>query len=90
MVQILSGERLLKLSVIDGTKPKSSTGLVDTRLFTGENHLRAIMDPETCLWYMRYDDGGLPTPLKQRFTSFNRLLQHAQAYFKGRNIKVEQ
>lgn len=83
-----STDRILVLKIIDGKKPTSSLGNVDTRLFKGENKLHAIMDPRTCLWYFKYDSGALPEPLKQKFTSFNKLLEFARAYFVKRNIEI--
>lgn len=81
-------DRILVLRPIDGTKPKSSTGLVDPRLFNGTNALHAIQDPRTCNWYFKYEQGGLPEPLKQRFTSFNLALEHARVYYKSRNTQI--
>src|SRR6266853_529038 len=61
-------DRIFKLGVIDDKLPKNSTGMVDTRLFTGENNLHAKMDPETCFWSLQYDSGALPQPLENNFT----------------------
>ena len=83
-------DRIFILGVIDDKKPKNSTGMVDTRLFTGENRLHAKMDPETCFWYFQYDAGILPQPLKTKFTSFPSLKRHAQEYFKNRNIEIKE
>src|SRR5258708_21270275 len=79
---------IIKLKPIEGKSPKSSTGITDNRLFTGENNLHAIMDKQTCLWYMVMDSGVLPHPLKQRFTNFNLLLRHATDYYARRNIMI--
>ena len=84
-------DRLIALSVIDGKQPMSSTGLVDTRLFSGENKLHAIKDPQTCMWAFKYEQGGLPPALKsQRFTSFNALIKYAGDYFRKRNIEIKE
>jgi hypothetical protein len=83
-------DRILVLSLIDGKAPKSSTGMIDPRLFTGENKLHAKMDVTTNFWYFQYDSGILPEPLKQRFTSFKMLLKHAEDYFKTRNLEIKQ
>lgn len=85
---IRSNDRILELAVIDGKSPLSSTGMVDTRLFTGGNRLHAVMDPENCLWRFKYDDGVLPGPLKGIFTSFKTLRKFAEDYFSKRNIKI--
>jgi hypothetical protein len=80
--------RVLVLEKIEGKDTKTNTGLVDNRLFSGENNLRAIKHPGTNIWEMRYDSGGLPEPLKQKFTSFNKLVTHASRYFDKRGIKI--
>lgn len=79
-------ERILVLEKFD---PKQKDiGLIDPRVFNGGNELRAIMDLVTGLWSMRYTHGHVPPQLKNRFTSFKFLLQHAEAYFKTKNIKI--
>lgn len=86
---IRSPDRIITLSVIDGEKAKSSTGLIDTRLFTGEQQLRLRMDPESCLWSFLYTNNGvLPEPLKGKYTSFKMGLKQAEDYFRKRNIKI--
>lgn len=81
-------DRILVLKVMDGVKPKTGTGLVDPRLFSGDNELHCIQD-KTSLWYFKYKFGGIPEPLKQRFTTFDEALRHATKYFKSRNVLVE-
>jgi hypothetical protein len=84
-------DRIITLEPIDGKKPLSSTGLVDPRLFKqGEdgNKLRAVMDPSTCLWSMKYEKGGIPEGLAGSFTGINALLKAAEAYFLKRNIRI--
>lgn len=81
-------DRVFVMSLIDGKAPKSSTGLVDPRIVTGENKLHAVKDKETCLWYFRYDDGGVPEQLKCRFTGFKDAKKYAEVYFRSRNIKI--
>lgn len=84
-----SSDRVLSLSVIDGEKAKSSTGLLDTRLFTGEQQLRLKMDSQTCLWFFQYTNNGiLPEPLKGKYTGFKAGLKTAEDYFKKRNIQI--
>jgi hypothetical protein len=85
-----SKDRVLVLSIMDDKKPKSSTGMVDTSLFTGGNKLHAKMEDETCFWYLKYDNGILPQPLKVKFTSFPQLKRHAEEYFKNRNIEIKE
>jgi hypothetical protein len=83
-----SPNRTLVLKPIEGMTALKGTGLTDPRLFTGRNELHAIMDDSTCLWRMRYNDGILPQQLKQSFTSFRLLREHAERYFKQRNIEI--
>jgi hypothetical protein len=86
-----STDRVLSVEPIDGKAPLSSLGMVDHRLFTGEQKLHLKMDPQTCLWYFQYANNGLlPEPLKGRFTGFKAGLKFAEEYFKKRNIKVTQ
>jgi hypothetical protein len=87
---MLSTDRVLVLSVIDGQRPLSSTGLADPRLFTGENKLHAIKDPQTCMWFLKYEQGGIPPVLKQMFTSFKMLLKFTRDYFEKRNIEIKE
>lgn len=84
-------DRVLSLRGIDGKPSLSSMGALDNRLFTGENKLHAIKDPQTCMWYFKYDMGALPPALKnQRFTSFNALIKYAGDYFRKRNIELKE
>ena len=87
---IKKADRTLVLEVIDGTLPKSSTGLVDSRLFSGENNLHAVMDPQTMLWSLRYEHGGVPTKFKQTFTSFPKLKKFVDDYLILRNIRIKE
>ena len=79
---------ILILAPVEGKTARNTAGLIDQRIFTGESKLHAVMDPQSCLWYMRYDSGILPPPLRQRFTSFGRLLDFAKGYFQRRDIKI--
>ncbi len=80
-------DRVFKLERIDDKAPISSTGLVDTRLFTGENKLHASID-ETSLWSVSYEQGSIPEVLRKKFTTLNRLIDYMDDYFKKRNIKI--
>lgn len=82
LVKNSSTDRVLVLGKLDDTKP--ITGMMD---FT--NNLHAIMDPQTTFWYLKYDHGILPEPLKQKFTSWSRMLAFVTPYFNRRNIKIE-
>lgn len=81
-------ERKLVLRPIDGEKAKSSTGLVDPRLFKGDNNLRAIRENDSTLWYFKYDVGGIPEQLKGHYTSFAKAKEAAAGYFKTRNVEI--
>ena len=81
-------DRILILKTKEGSTAKSSTGVIDNRLFTGENKLHAIMNPTTCLWRMKYESGVLPVPLQGEFTNFTKLKKVAENYFKSRNIEI--
>jgi hypothetical protein len=84
-------DRILVLKIKDGEKGAlNSIGVLDKRLFTGENNLHAIMDKETCLWSLKYDAGGIPYAMKQQFTSFSTLYKFVEAYLKKRNIEIEE
>ena len=83
-------DRIFKLGIIDNKLPKNSTGMVDTRLFSGENNLHAKMDPETCFWSLQYDSGALPQSLKVNFTSFPALKKYVEDYFRTRNIEIKE
>lgn len=86
--KLRSSDRIVVLEPMDGKKSLNTSGLVDTRLFTGRNQLHIIMDPQTCLWSFKYESGILPDPLKQRFTSFRNIYDYAVEYFRKRNIKI--
>lgn len=83
-----SEDRVLVIKPKEGKKPTSGTGLVDSQLFLGGNQLHAIRDPLTTLWYLKYERGVLPTPLKQRWTHFNSLLTYVTNYFNKRNLNI--
>ena len=85
-----SPDRVLVLSIKDGTKAKNSIGNTDPRLLQGDNKLHAVMDQQNSLWHFKYDMGAVPEPLKCEFTSFRKLLEHAQAYYIKRNIEIKE
>lgn len=89
MSNLSSPDRVIKLEVIDDKLPKTSTGMVDTSLFTGGNNLHARIDPQTMMWTVHYEKGAVPNSLKeQKWTSFARLYKDLELYFKDRNIKI--
>lgn len=80
-------EREIVLRPIEGKKALNGAGLVDPRLFKGENTLNAIMG-EDGLWYCKFEQGLLPEPLKVKFTSISKLLTHVKGYYEKRNIEI--
>lgn len=80
--------RELKVALKEGKTAKSSSGLVDTRLFTGENKLLCIMD-EYGNWFFKYSNTGLlPEPLKCKFTRVSKAIEYAKQYFAKRDLEV--
>jgi hypothetical protein len=83
-------KRLLVLEPLPGKKPTDVRGLIDSRLFNGNNELYAIRDYQYNLWRLQYREGGLPEPLRQHFTSFNTLLHYTTTYFQKRNVRIKE
>lgn len=83
-----TNDRILVLKTIDGKSAKDSRGLVDSRLFTGENKLHGIYDERTGLWNLRYETGALPGALHQKFATFSELEDFTRKYFATRNVEV--
>lgn len=67
---------------------RATSGLIDNRLFSGENILHLKMDPQTCFWSFNYDKGLVPEPLRSQFTGFKAALKYAEDYFKKRNVEI--
>lgn len=83
-------DRIIKLKPMEGAKMLNTKGMVDSRLFTGDNNIHAVMSQEDCLWSIKYDSGILPHHLKQRFTSFKHLYNYVEAYFKARGVEISE
>ncbi len=83
-----SSTRYFNLKLSEGTSARTDTGILDKKLFTGDNKLKAEMDQETSLWSLSYENGNIPQTLKQQFTSFSKCKQFADAYFKKRNVEI--
>ena len=81
-------DRLILLEPMEGGA-KNTKGMVDNRLFTGENKLHAKLDPTNCQWYLQYDSALIPESLRGRWTSFNKLKEHVEQYFHKRNVKIK-
>ena len=85
---VKSTRRFLILEKIPGQDTKSTSSLIDKRLFEGENKLIAQQDDQFALWSVHYSDGVLPEPLKQQFTSFTKLYDFCSKYFTTRGIRI--
>lgn len=84
-----NSDRIMKLEIIDDKLPKTSTGMVDTGLITGENKLHGRIDPQTMMWTLHYEKGAVPGGLRdQKWTSFAKMYKDVEFYFKNRNIKI--
>jgi len=79
-------DRVLVLEPIDG-KPRSVTGLVDIRLFSGENNLHLIRSSNN-MWKASYDSGTLPRDLKQSWSSFREAVKFLEGYYAKRNVRI--
>lgn len=85
---VAKNDRVFSLTQRPGVKTTDANGLVDPRLFKGENKLHAVMDSGSCHWFMKYEQGGLPEPLRGRYTSFVKLTEAATNYFNSRGVDV--
>lgn len=83
-------DRVIVLEKMEGKDTLNTQGLVDNRLFTGDNRLHAIMDPQNSQWSLRYDSGILPKSLAGKWTSFSKLKEFLTGYFYKRNINIKE
>lgn len=88
--KMLTPDRVMLLSPMDGKTPKSSIGQTDPRLLTGENKIHILKEVNTNFWYFKYEMGGVPEALKCKFTGFKQALKHAENYFAKRNILIKE
>lgn len=84
-----STDRVIVLKPIPGKTTLRSNGLTDATLLTGGNRLHALLD-ESGIWSLQYERGIIEENLKQKFTSFPRLMKHASEHYHKRNIKIEE
>lgn len=80
-------DRVFVLRPIEGKKALASNGLVDTRLFTGDNHIHVKQD-ENSLWYIQLDMGLVPPGINQLYTSGARAISTMKGYYARRNIEL--
>jgi len=85
-----SDDRIIVLHRMEGKVPLSTAGLVDHRLFTGENKLHAKRELIGNNWRLEYDQGIVPPIFKQKFTRFNDLLRFVKAYYERRNVAIKE
>lgn len=85
-----NSDRILVLERMPGKNVLSTKGVADNRLFSGENKLHAIFNPENSMWYLKFDAGLLPEEFKQWFTSFSKLLTFTRAYYERRNVLIKE
>lgn len=83
-----STDRVLVLEPID--VKKKDFGMIDPAVVEGTNTIRAVMDRGTTMWYLRYDRGAIPAPLRIRWTDFNTLLNQASLYFRTKNLSIKE
>ena len=88
LVKNTSKDRVLVLKPIEGKDQLNTKGMVDKRLFTRENNLHAVMDPEYGHWHVEYDSGVIPPVFQQRWTSFSKLYNFVSEYYKRRNVQI--
>lgn len=88
--KMTSSDRVFTIEQIEGEGAKNTLGIVDNRLFKGGNKLHAIKDSQTNLWGFKYENGAVPGALVQKFTSFPKLLKHAEAYFLARGLSIKE
>jgi hypothetical protein len=83
----VSNDIILVLKAKEGAT-KDSLGMTDNRMFTGENKLHAIMDTQSTLWHLQYEQGALPPALKGQWTGFKQLHKYATDYYNKRNVEI--
>ncbi len=88
--KMASPDRVLVLITKDGKIPKNTQGSFDPRMLTGENKVHVLKEPQTNFWYFKYEQGGVPEPLKCKFTGFKQALKHAEEYYSRRNIEIKE
>lgn len=96
MQTVMSGPRdknrkddiILELKPKEGKNPLNSGGVVDKRLFNGENKLHVFRDPVVGLWRLKMDSGNLPAPLQQHFTKYELAKYAAETYYGKRNVEI--
>lgn len=87
--RIISDDRVLVIKPIPGQDVKDSRGIIDRRLFTGENNLRIVRDPLDDLWYFKYDYGAVPPVIRsQKFTGFSKAYKYVERYLTKRGLQI--
>jgi len=87
--RVRSNDRVVTLKRMEGKNALNSKGMIDNRLFTGENKLHVTLDSQTGLWSIKFEKGLTPGGLDNSFTSFNKALALIREYYRKRNIEVD-
>lgn len=82
-------DRIFTLKPMEGKKALAANGLVDQRLFTGENRIH-VMQNESSLWFLRLDNGIVPPGINQLYTSSARAIETMKGYYARRNIAIQE
>lgn len=80
--------RKLQITPLEGQTVTTSKGMVDPRLWKGENELYAEMDNTTCMWRLRYKHGMLPPQIQGTYTNFDKAFKAATKYYSTRGLEV--
>lgn len=87
----VSNNRTIMLERIPGTKPLTDKHEKDYRIFLEATPLHAVRNDNTNLWSMHYTPPAvIPESLRQQFTRFDLLVDHARSYFSKRNIQIKE
>lgn len=87
--RVKSNDRYVILKQMEGKPSLNSSGMVDKRLFSGENKLHVILDPQEGLWSVKFEKGLTPGHLDQKFTTFRKAVDTIVQYYRKRNIEID-
>lgn len=79
-----------RVLVLEQLNPGKDTGMLDPRVFKGENALHLVMDAQTTMWRFRMEHGLVPAQLKNKYTDFKSAMRHAESYFNMKNIRIKE
>jgi len=87
--RLKSNDRIILLKKMEGKNTLDSKGMVDNRLFSGDNKLHAILDSETGLWSLKFEKGLMPGALDAKFTKFSKVVEKVKEYYDKRNVEID-